>query len=263
MPKEVCGEPASVLVVVDGEDDGTGAEVRAAGHYACIAPVNRGQGAALRLGYRIAHEYGASFIVTLDADGQTDPGDLEVILEPVVSGRADLVNGSRRLGRTHGTDAMRNLGVVFFAAVISFLTKTPVTDREPVRGFRAGLPAELVLEEPQYQAQELLIAAIMHGCRFEELPVTMRARLAGQSKKSGNSSTASVMAAASCTHGCATPATAGSAPGHLRRRGDGVCRSPSAPVRPEQGGLPACASRPVAGPAPARPASTTTAAPPR
>ena len=187
MPKEVCGEPASVLVVVDGEDDGTGAEVRAAGHYACIAPVNRGQGAALRLGYRIAREYGASFIVTSDADGQTDPGDLEVVLEPVVSGRADFVNGSRRLGRTHGTDAVRNLGVVFFAAVISLLTKTPVTDTaNPVRGFRAELSAELVLEEPQYQAQELLIAAIIHGCRFEERPVTMRARLAGKSKKSGN-----------------------------------------------------------------------------
>ena len=56
----------------------------------------------------------------------------------------------------------------------------------PVRGFRAELPGKLVLEEQQYQAQELLIAAIMHGCRFEERPVTMRARLAGKSKKSGN-----------------------------------------------------------------------------
>ena len=89
---------------------------RAAGHYACIAPVNRGQGAALRLGYRIAREHGAVCIVTADGDGQTDPDDLEVVLEPVVSGRADFVNGSRRLGQTHGTDATRNTGVVVFAA---------------------------------------------------------------------------------------------------------------------------------------------------
>ncbi len=187
MPKEICGQPVSLLVVVDGEDDGTGAVVRAAGHYACIAPVNRGQGAALRLGYRIAREYGARFIVTSDADGQTDPDDLEIVLEPVMSGRADFVNGSRRLGQTHGTDTVRNTGVVFFAALISLLTRTPVTDTaNPVRGFRAELPAELILEEPQYQAQELLISAIMHGCRYEERPVTMRARLAGESKKSGN-----------------------------------------------------------------------------
>jgi len=140
MPKEVCGLQASLIVVVDGEDDGTGAVVREAGHYACVAPVNRGQGAALRLGYRIARENGARFIVTSDADGQTDPDDLEVVLEPVLSGRADFVNGSRRLGRTHGTDAVRNTGVLFFAALISLLTRTAVTDTaNPVRAFRAEL----------------------------------------------------------------------------------------------------------------------------
>lgn len=187
MPKEICGQPVTVIVVVDGEDDGTGAVVREAGHYACIAPVNRGQGAALRLGYKIAREHGASFIVTSDADGQTDPDDLEVVLEPVMSGRADFVNGSRRLGQTHVSDAVRNTGVVVFAALISLLTRTRVTDTaNPVRAFRAELPAELILEEPQYQASELLIGAIMHGCRFEERPVTMRARRAGETKKSGN-----------------------------------------------------------------------------
>jgi glycosyltransferase involved in cell wall biosynthesis len=187
MPKEICGQAVSVLVVVDGEDDGTGAIVRESGHYACIAPVNRGQGAALRLGYRIAREHGASFIVTSDADGQTDPDDLEVVLEPVMSGRADFVNGSRRLGQSHVSDIVRNTGVVFFGAVISFLTKARVTDTaNPIRAFGAALPAKLILDEPQYQASELLIGAIMHGCRFEERPVIMRARRSGKSKKGGN-----------------------------------------------------------------------------
>jgi glycosyltransferase involved in cell wall biosynthesis len=187
MPKQICGQPVSVLVVVDGEDDGTGAEVRGAGHYACVAPVNRGQGAALRLGYRIARENGARFIVTADGDGQTDPDDLEVVLEPVMSGRADFVNGSRRLGETHVSDFVRNTGVVVYAQLISLLTKTHVTDTaNPVRGFRAELAKELVLDEPQYQASELLIGAIMHGCRYEERPVTFLARKKGKSKKSGN-----------------------------------------------------------------------------
>jgi glycosyltransferase involved in cell wall biosynthesis len=187
MPKEICGQQTSVLVVVDGEDDGTGAEVRAAGHYACIAPVNRGQGAALRLAYRVAREYGARYIVTADGDGQSSPDDLEVVLEPVMSNRADFVNGSRRLGHTHTTDTVRNAGVIVFAVLISLLTRTRVTDTaNPIRGFRAELPAELILEEPQYQASELLIGAIMHGCRFEERPVTMRARRTGASKKGGN-----------------------------------------------------------------------------
>ena len=187
MPKQICGQPVSVLVVVDGEDDGTGAEVRSAGHYACIAPVNRGQGAALRLGYRIARDHGARFIVTADGDGQTDPDDLEVVLEPVMSGEADFVNGSRRLGQSHVQDVVRNTGVVVYAALISFLTRTPVTDTaNPVRAFRAELPSELTLDEPQYQASELLIGAIMHGCRYAERPVTFRERQKGETKKSGN-----------------------------------------------------------------------------
>lgn len=187
MPDEICGLSTSVLVVVDGEDDGTGAEVRRAGHLACIAPVNRGQGSALRLGYRIARDLGARYIVTADGDGQSTPGDLETALEPVISGEADFVNGSRRLGDTHGTDAVRNTGVLVFAALISLLTATKVTDTaNPIRAFRAELPGELILEEPQYQASELLIAAISHGCRFTERPVTMRERNTGSSKKGGN-----------------------------------------------------------------------------
>ena len=82
---------------------------------------------------------------------------------------------------------MRNTGVVVYAALISFLTKTPVTDTaNPVRAFRAELPSELTLDEPQYQASELLIGAIMHGCRYAERPVTFRERHKGETKKSGN-----------------------------------------------------------------------------
>ncbi len=187
MPEKLFNEPVSVLVVVDGEDDGTGEQARLAGGFACIAPVNRGQGAALRLGYRIAREHGARFIVTADGDGQASPGDLETVLEPVVSGTADFVNGSRRLGHTHGTDIVRNIGVVVFAAIITVLTRTKVTDTaNPVRAFPAELPASLELDEPQYQASELLIGAVMHGWRFTERPVTMRERASGHSKKGGN-----------------------------------------------------------------------------
>ena len=82
---------------------------------------------------------------------------------------------------------VKDTGVVVFATVISLLTKTTVTDTaNPVRAFNAELPRELILDEPQYQASELLIGAIMHGCRFEERPVTFRTRRKGETKKSGN-----------------------------------------------------------------------------
>lgn len=187
MPKKLCGLETSVIVVIDGEEDGTAEIVRDAGHYAVIAPVNRGQGAALRLGYLVARRFGADFIVTADADGQTDPDDLETVLGPVFAGSADFVNGSRRLGHTESNDAVRNTGVVVFARLISALTGQKVTDTaNPIRAMRAELSAKLILDEPQFQASELLISAIYSGARFLERPVTMRVRLAGSSKKGGN-----------------------------------------------------------------------------
>jgi glycosyltransferase involved in cell wall biosynthesis len=187
LPAKLCGEPISFLVVVDGEEDGTAEIVRKAGHYAVVAPVNRGQGAALRLGYRVATDGGARFLVTADADGQTDPTDLAVVLGPVLADEADLVTGSRRLGRTESADVVRNFGIVFFSALITALTGTRVTDvANPIRAMRAELPARLTLAEAQYQSSELLIGALMAGARYAERPVTMLARASGRSKKGGN-----------------------------------------------------------------------------
>jgi glycosyltransferase involved in cell wall biosynthesis len=187
MPDKLCGLSSCVIVVIDGEEDGTAAIVRAHGDFAVIAPVNRGQGAALRLGYQVAREHGATYIITADADGQTDADDLEVVLGPVVFGEADFVNGSRRLGRTESRDAVRNTGVVVFAIIISMLTRTKVTDTaNPMRAMRADFSGRLQLDEPQYQASELLISAIMTGARFAERPVTMKTRAKGDSKKGGN-----------------------------------------------------------------------------
>jgi glycosyltransferase involved in cell wall biosynthesis len=187
LPAELCGEPISFLVVIDGEEDGTAEIVRRSGHYAVVAPVNRGQGAALRLGYRVALEHGARYLVTADADGQTDPADLAVVVAPVLAGEADLVTGSRRLGRTESADPVRNFGIVFFSVVITTLTGTKVTDvANPIRAMRADLAERLTLAEPQYQSSELLIGALMGGARYAERPVTMLARASGHSKKGGN-----------------------------------------------------------------------------
>ncbi len=187
LPDELCGQPLSFLVVIDGEEDGTAEIVRKSGHFAVIAPVNRGQGAALRLGYRVASEHGARFIVTADADGQTDPADLATVLQPVLDDEADLVTGSRRLGRTESADLVRNFGIVFFSVVISALTGTKVTDvANPIRAMRADLPGRLTLLQPQYQSSELLIGTLMGGARYTERPVTMLARASGHSKKGGN-----------------------------------------------------------------------------
>ncbi len=187
LPPTICGLSVAAIVVIDGEEDGAAEVVRKAGQYAVIAPVNRGQGAALRLGYRVARTFGATYIVTADGDGQTDPSDLATVLGPVVVGEADFVSGSRRLGETHNNDPLRNLGVIVFGRVISTLMRTRVTDTaNPVRAMRADLSGHLTLDEPQYQASELLISALASGGRYTERPVTFRRRSGGTSKKGGN-----------------------------------------------------------------------------
>jgi len=45
IPKDLCGLAVSIIVVIDGEEDGSAAIIRAHGSYAVVAPVNRGQGA--------------------------------------------------------------------------------------------------------------------------------------------------------------------------------------------------------------------------
>jgi glycosyltransferase involved in cell wall biosynthesis len=187
VPETICGLSVATLVVDDGSADATTEAVRAAGALVCRVPVNVGQGTALRLGYRLARELGATYIATADADGQFDPAELPALVQPLVDGKADFVNGSRRLGRTYSTDPVRNLGVVVFGALITALTGVRITDpANGLRAFRAEITAVVPLRQTQYQTSELLITSIAHGFRVIEVPVTMHERKAGVSKKGRN-----------------------------------------------------------------------------
>jgi glycosyltransferase involved in cell wall biosynthesis len=184
IPPEIGGIGVDVIVVVDGATDGTAAAARRAGALVCETPDNRGQGAALRLGYRQARELGAGYIATLDADGQYDPAELSRVMEPLLADEADLVTGSRRLGRAHTTDRVRGAGVVFFAYLISWLTGQRITDpANGLRAMRVDVTDAVPLQQPQYQAAELLVGALLHGFRVIEVPTTLYARTAGTTKK--------------------------------------------------------------------------------
>jgi glycosyltransferase involved in cell wall biosynthesis len=187
LPDAVAGLAAAKIVVSDGAADGTAKEAAAAGALVCDVPVNRGQGAALRLGYRIAREGGASYIVTTDADGQYNPAEIQMLLAPILAGRADFVTGSRALGSEETTDPVRRLGVRVFALIISLLAGKRITDPSfGLRAMRAEVTGAVELEQPQYQSAELLIAVITRGFRVAEVPATIHKRRVGESKKGHN-----------------------------------------------------------------------------
>ncbi len=184
IPKEVCGRPTAVLVVDDGSRDGTG-DV-AAEHGAVVARhvINRGGGAALRTGYRLMVESGAEIVVTLDADGQHLPSEMERLVKPILDGEVDVTHGSRVLGRADRNHFARELGIVFFNRLVSFITRTKVSDcSNGYRAVRTTVLPQLVLRQEQFHTSEFMIEAIKRDIPAKEVPITVERRLHGHSKK--------------------------------------------------------------------------------
>jgi hypothetical protein len=188
VPERYGDRPVDVLVVVDGATDDTAEVALAHGRaHVCVAPTNRGQGAALRLGYHLAAGRGAAYVVTTDADGQYDMAELSLLMEPLLRGEADFVTGSRRLGREDTSDRVRQVGVRVFATLASLLARRRLTDTSfGFRAMTAEVACAVPLRQPQYQSSELLLGVLLRGHRVLEQPMTMRDRSAGLSKKGPN-----------------------------------------------------------------------------
>ena len=187
IPDRACDLDVDTVVVDDGSRDGTAAVAARHGAHVASLARNCGQGAAFKVAYRIAREHGGRFLVTLDADGEWEPADIPAVLAPVVAGEADLVLGSRVLGRAETTDAVRHAGVALFAALVRRLTGAAVTDTSSgLRAMRAEVTETVRLQQPQYQSAELLIGAICQGYRVAERPTVQHRRAAGRTKKGRN-----------------------------------------------------------------------------
>jgi hypothetical protein len=183
---EVEGLKTEVIVVSDGSTDSTEKVAEEFGALVVRRDLRRGQGAAVRLGYRMALVRGADIVATVDADGQYDPLELPQLVRPILDGEADVAHGSRSLGEYERPLFGRSQGIKVFAWLTSRLTRSPITD--PASGFRAFTADALrVLEfrENQFHASEVTMAAAKAGLRVREVPCTFRERFAGTTKKPG------------------------------------------------------------------------------
>ena len=184
IPAEVCGEETAVLVVDDGSRDDTSEEAAKAGAVVARHVINRGGGAALRTGYRLMAESGALVVVTLDADGQHLPSEMERLVKPVLDDEVDVAHGSRVLGEADPNSRSREFGIVFFNKLVSFITRTKVSDcSNGYRAVRTSVLPQLVLRQEQFHTSEFLIEAIKRGVPAKEVPVTVAKRTHGHSKK--------------------------------------------------------------------------------
>ena len=176
-----------VVVIDDGSEDATAAEARRAGAQVLQHSCNLGIGATVQTGFLYALAHGYDLVVRLDGDGQHDPSCIPQFLELLSAGAADIVVGSRFLGRAgYQSTVVRRIGIVILS-VISALVGTRVTD--PTSGYwglnRRALQLLARHQPDDYPETQGLVLARRAGCRIREIPVVMQARSAGQSFLTG------------------------------------------------------------------------------
>jgi glycosyltransferase involved in cell wall biosynthesis len=174
------------LIVVDnGSTDQTAARARAAGAEVLVEP-RRGYGSACLKGLAAATE--ADLFVFLDGDGSDDPTEIGALLAGLSESSADLVIGSRVLGRAESgaLTPLQRFGNALTCNLVRLLWGVRYTDLGPFRAVRRQALERLAMRDPDFGwTIEMQVKAAQRGLRVVERPVACRVRRAGRSKVSG------------------------------------------------------------------------------
>src|SRR6266446_4202118 len=183
-------ESKEIIVVDDGSQDGTQAvlkeKVAQMVDRIICHPVNRGKGAALRSGFAAAT---GDIILVQDADLEYSPEDYPVLLEPLISGKADAVFGSRFMGgRPHRVLFFWHMVVNKFLTLLSnMFTNLNLTDMQTgYKAFKAALIKSIQIEEDRFSVEPEIIAKLARkGCRIFEVGISYYGRSYEEGKKIG------------------------------------------------------------------------------
>lgn len=181
-PTSVCGRRVEVLVIDDGSSDGTVAAARDTGAIVIQHPTNRGLGAAVATGFKAAVERGAAVVAFCDADLEYDPAELERLVDPIITGAADYVVGSRFAGQIDRMRPHRRFGNWVLTRWVAWMARAPITDGQS--GYRAlsqAAAAGTVSGHDYNYAQVLTLDLIRRGFRYHEIPIHYRFRQSGDS----------------------------------------------------------------------------------
>ena len=177
---------ATAVVVDNGSQDRT-AEVAAANGARVVREPRRGYGAACLAGIA-ALDPSIEIVAFLDADGSDSPGEAKLLLAPILSGEADLVIGSRELGRLQA-GALRThqrWGNRLVVTLVRLMFGFQYSDLGPFRAIRRDSLEALDMRDRGYGwTIEMQVKALRSGLRVREVPVSYGVRAAGESKISG------------------------------------------------------------------------------
>ena len=147
-------------------------------------PVNRGKGAALRSGFAAAT---GDIVLVQDADLEYNPEDYPLVLEPLLSGKADVVFGSRFMGgRPHRVLFFWHMaGNRFLTLLSNMFTNLNLTDMETgYKAFKASLIKSIQIEEDRFGIEPEIVAKLARtGCKIYEVGISYNGRTYGEGKK--------------------------------------------------------------------------------
>jgi glycosyltransferase involved in cell wall biosynthesis len=164
-----------VVVIDDGSSDHTAEVAELAGAKVIRHQLNMGKGAALKTGFHSLN--GSDIIITMDTDGQHNPADIPKLISPILSGDADIVNGSRYLdGKEKNTPLYRRFGQKVLDAATNLDSGLMITDTQS--GFRAfaayTIPNFRFKQKGLAIESEMLIDAARAGLRIKEVGIGVR-----------------------------------------------------------------------------------------
>ncbi|MDG7010638.1 MAG: glycosyltransferase family 2 protein [Nitrososphaerota archaeon] len=164
-----------VVVCDDGSNDLTAEIAEKLGAEVLRHERNLGYGASLSSLFGAALSGRGDVVVTLDADGQHDPEAIPQLVEPILKDQADVVVGSRFLGKGEGVPGYRKVGIRVITGVSNQAGDIKITDAQS--GFRAYskkviesvTPADLGMGA----STEILLRAGRANLRVAEVPITV------------------------------------------------------------------------------------------
>lgn len=171
-----------VVVIDDGSKDRTAEIAMLAGAEVITHPVNMGKGKGIKDAFRYARDNNAEILVLIDGDGQHDPGEIPSLIEPILSGEADVVNGSRFIvPNGNHVPAYRRVGQEVLTMVTNVGCRRKLTDSQ--NGYRAFARNAFTCFSFEHTGMaiesEMLIDASYADLRIKEVQIDVRYDVAG------------------------------------------------------------------------------------
>jgi glycosyltransferase involved in cell wall biosynthesis len=165
---------SNLVVVDDGSKDKT-ADIVGKNAFVLSHMFNRGQGAAIKTGIDFSLEKGADIIVTFDADGQFLVEDIKKVITPIMNKDADIVLGSRFLGKAINIPLLKKAVLKLGVFVVFLLYGIKITDSQC--GFRAmskkaAMKIHLVSDGMEHAA-DFFSEIMRNKLKYVEVPITV------------------------------------------------------------------------------------------